>query len=323
MLPPPNLDVIAKLAMIDTPNWILWRYMGGNGKLRKQPVSLTQPDVALKAWQKTGHHFLNVASVLAGLQERNPTSNLWGLGFNFNLPSRYAALDWDAPMSEEWRPLQSLTYTETSPSGKGLHAWFQIAGPIPDSRKLKSHPWSSVELFGKTGFMTVTGHGILRTVQTLTPAVLLDWIGASTPPSTSGLIAGSEDQIRALREAGIDLTDQTGKEALAPWRPDDEVLDRANSAQNAAKFKRLWAGKTADYADDHSAADLALVTILMYHTRLNREQTDRLFRQSGLVRSKWTDRPDYRERTMNTAQVTVLAEKPEPEERPFKGPPVF
>lgn len=322
MLPRPNLEIIARTAMADTPNWILWRYMGSaTGKMRKQPVSLKAPDVALKAWQRTSNSFGACAALLQGLWERNPGVNLWGLGYNFNVPSTFVGLDWDAPVSENWSPLQSLTYVETSPSGKGVHAWFQIEGPVPESRKLKTHPWSSVELFGRTGFMTVTGHGTLRTVQQLTPAVLLDWIGASTPPSSSGLIAGSEAEIEALRAAGFDLTDQTGKEGLSPDRSDDDVRERARTAQNAAKFNKLWAGKTFDYADDHSAADLALVTILMYHTRLNRDQTDRLFRQSGLSRSKWTERVDYRERTMNAAQATVLADKPD-EERPYKGPPV-
>lgn len=82
---------------------------------------------------------------------------------------------------------------------------------------------------------------------------------------------------------------------------DDEVLLRAATAANGEKFLKLWRGDLSEHGNDHSVADLALVSILLYWTQGDQEQADRLFRQSNLVRPKWTDRVDYRRRTFEKA----------------------
>jgi primase-polymerase (primpol)-like protein len=63
----------------------------------------------------------------------------------------------------------------------------------------------------------------------------------------------------------------------------------------------LWRGELSEYGGDHSSADLALASILLYWTQGDTEQADRLFRLSNLVRPKWTRRPDYRARTFSKA----------------------
>jgi hypothetical protein len=80
---------------------------------------------------------------------------------------------------------------------------------------------------------------------------------------------------------------------------DDEVIARARGAANAPKFLALWAGDTGAYSGDDSAADLALLSLLAFWTQ-DETQLDRLFRRSGLMRSKW-ERADYRARTIARA----------------------
>lgn len=82
---------------------------------------------------------------------------------------------------------------------------------------------------------------------------------------------------------------------------DDDLLLKAASASNADKFLSLWRGELDAYGGDHSVADLALISILLYWSRGDREQADRLFRQSDLMRPKWERRSDYRERTFAKA----------------------
>ena len=56
-------------------------------------------------------------------------------------------------------------------------------------------------------------------------------------------------------------------------------------------------GEIAGYPS-HSEADLALCNLLAFWTGGDPARMERLFAQSGLVRAKWRNRPDYRERTI-------------------------
>jgi hypothetical protein len=80
---------------------------------------------------------------------------------------------------------------------------------------------------------------------------------------------------------------------------DEEVIKLAKGAKNAAKFEPLWLGDASSYPS-HSEADQSLISRLAFYTQ-DEEQLDRLYRQSGLCRQKWLDRPDYRHRTITRA----------------------
>jgi putative DNA primase/helicase len=85
---------------------------------------------------------------------------------------------------------------------------------------------------------------------------------------------------------------------------DDELLDRAMSAENGEKFRRLWDGDTSEYPS-HSEADLALCSLLAFYAGPGgADRVDRLFRRSGLMREQWDeDRggQTYGERTVAKA----------------------
>jgi putative DNA primase/helicase len=69
-----------------------------------------------------------------------------------------------------------------------------------------------------------------------------------------------------------------------------------------AKFKSLWMGDTTAYSDDQSSADLALISILARLLNGDRTRIEKYFGASALgQREKWTDRPDYRKRTIDAA----------------------
>jgi putative DNA primase/helicase len=64
----------------------------------------------------------------------------------------------------------------------------------------------------------------------------------------------------------VESNDQVA-EAISPDSKtnlaDEEVVKRARSAANSAKFERLWRGDTGDY-DSHSEADMALCCLLAF-----------------------------------------------------------
>lgn len=92
-------------------------------------------------------------------------------------------------------------------------------------------------------------------------------------------------------------TVDTGEDAID--LTDDEIIQRL---QDKPKTAQLWAGDLSDYNGDHSKADAALLSSLAFWTRKNAIRMAELFSLSALgQREKWTDRPDYRERSIKAA----------------------
>jgi primase-polymerase (primpol)-like protein len=97
---------------------------------------------------------------------------------------------------------------------------------------------------------------------------------------------------------------------------DAELIEKAMSAKNGAKFERLWNGSTAGY-ESQSEADMALCCLLAFWTGNDESRMDRLFRESGLYREKWdevhyADGSTYGEQTVANA-VEVSGETYEQE----------
>ena len=89
--------------------------------------------------------------------------------------------------------------------------------------------------------------------------------------------------------------------ARAPARSltlsDDELLEKASSAKNGARFSALWRGDFASAGyGSQSEADAALLAMLHFWSGGDKARSFRLFEQSGLNRDKW-GREDYREAT--------------------------
>lgn len=79
-----------------------------------------------------------------------------------------------------------------------------------------------------------------------------------------------------------------------------DVEARLAIAMRDEKFKALFEGDMSEYADDHSAADLALSNCSAFFFERNPVLMDQVFRRSKLMRQKW-ERPDYRNRTIKLA----------------------
>ena len=80
---------------------------------------------------------------------------------------------------------------------------------------------------------------------------------------------------------------------------DEEVIELARGAKNAAKFEALWEGDTSGYTSS-SEADQALISLLAFYTQ-DEGQLDSLYQRSRLCREKWLKRPDYRRSTIEKA----------------------
>jgi primase-polymerase (primpol)-like protein len=165
-----------------------------------------------------------------------------------------AAMDWITRFG---------SYTEVSPSGKGVHVVVKAKLPGRGRRRGK------VEVYDCGCYFTMTGDHVagnpfaIHNRQDALEQLMLE------------LFSAPALEIKTTRFAG-----------KAP-ASDDELIDLAANARNGERFKRLWAGDISDCENDHSRADLALCRMLAFWCGPDPERIDRLFRRSGLMRGKW------------------------------------
>lgn len=220
------------------------------------------------------------------------------IGFALTQGDPYCVIDLDTYDDPSLVPLHTSivkgadTYVETSYSGKGTHIVVRAnlpAGLRDDSKGLEIYPHGR--------FMVMTGD------------VVID------APINDGqeLVDYLASQIQTKRvETVNDLaTEDSGL-------TDEQVWERASAAENGHKFQALFQGTWIDfpeYQNDHSRADLALLTFLDFYTR-DVEQVIRLFKYSKLYRSEKgrrdTDGTDYIIRTLKAARARNEADAPPP-----------
>ena len=228
-------------------------------------------------------------------------SGWWeGFGYVFSKDDPYTGIDLDHCRDLETGEIDGWaqdvlnrfgpTFCEVSPSGTGLKLWTRAAKSRKGAKRGRRHfpdQWkdgadkdAEIEIYDRTRYFTVTtntlaGHdGILDGQQALDDLMALLWPKKESKPPP-----------KSTEPLDID---------------DAALLDKARGAANGDAFGRLWNGDTSDHDDDHSAADLALCSKLMFWTGNDHHRTDMLFRQSGLMRKKW-HREDYRGWTLDKA----------------------
>ena len=74
-----------------------------------------------------------------------------------------------------------------------------------------------------------------------------------------------------------------------PFKPQDvsDLLKKAMSAKNGAKFKELYSG--ASPSGDTSNDDMSFLSMLAFWTQKNPQEMDTIFRGSGRMRPKWDE----------------------------------
>ena len=288
--------------------WIVWHYepRPGKGKPAKAPY---QPRTGHRARTDVPATWGTYVQALARYQHGG-----WqGLGFVFTASDPYCGVDVDdcrIPLTEEiapwaWQIVEELaSYTELSPSGRGLHVL--VRASLPDHAGRKQ---GAVEIYDALRYFAVTGQRLVE-----------------LPATIEERQAQVEALYATLVPAETATLPQAARPGAAQARTDAEVLARALAAHNGAKFQALWSGQLAAYRDPHtgqvdqSRADFALCQLLAYWTNDDAEQMDRLFRQSALYREKW-DQPaggghTYGEVTIwNARRRTALADVDVPTRR--------
>ncbi len=164
------------------------------------------------------------------------------------------------------------SYTEVSPSKKGLHVL--CIAKLPDvggNRKGK------VEVYDQSRYTTMTGdiykgRDIIEERQSIVNSIhRVIW----------------KDKYKEDEDIEVRPTQDT-------VLPDDVVLEGLfDKDKNAEKWKIVFHGGWQAYYTSQSEADMAIMHKLAFYTQNNKAQMDNIFRMSGLMRDKF-NRDDYR-----------------------------
>jgi hypothetical protein len=160
------------------------------------------------------------------------------------------------------------SYSEISPSGRGLHVI--VKGQVPTGRRR-----NFVEVYSSQRYITMTGN-VYKASPIYERQQLLDQLYAQMGGPPVNILPGANEP-------------QT--------KSDEEVIAIAKSAENYIKFEALWNGDISIYNNDHSAADQALMDMIRFYTK-NFDQAIRIFRMSTLGKRSKANRKDYIDRTL-------------------------
>lgn len=256
--------------------WVCWTYhsdhSNGRDRRRKVPVNprtgrfakVTNPDT----WTSLDEAVESASSL---------SQHISGVGFVFTDDDPFVGVDLDDCRSlvtgqlDPWalEVVDRLaTYTEVSPSGTGVKAIMTTDAVMPSRRR--SNP--GLEVYRSSRFFTITGDIVGTRSETNDSTEALLWIyGQYFPepePRSSGELPGSKTMTAS----------------------DADVVAKALAARNGSKFSDLWKGETGMNGGNKSEADLSLCRLLAFWCGPCQEPIDRLFRQSGLFRSKWDEK---------------------------------
>lgn len=207
-----------------------------------------------------------------------------GIGFVLTHYDPYCFCDLDdtsgdpALLARQIEIFQSLnSYSEQSPSGKGLHVI--VKASVPKGRRR-----SCIELYSSERYMTMTGN-----------------VFKDLP------IGDRQREVTQLFEQLGGGIDPAAYEGNSPQTQEDErILEIARGAVNGAKFEALYSGNWRDHygpefghdGEGHSEADFALIDIIAFYTQ-NKDQIKRIFRASQLGKRDKAKRDKYLEAMIN------------------------
>lgn len=247
--------------------WVCWRAVDKGDRIEKIPVN---PNTGGAASTTDSTTWTDCATAARYAEQHG-----LGIGFVFVGGTEIVGVDLDKCRDPETGEIESWaleivraldSYTEVSPSGRGVHIF--VLGELPPGRRRKER----IEAYETVRFFTVTGNRLPET-----PPVLMD----------------RDDELKAFHAKYLADPEPepapTSKHTTPTVRLEDEaILEKCRAAKNAGKFEALWRGDHTGYAS-HSEADLALLGILAFYSQ-DSTQLARLFRMSGLMREKWDER---------------------------------
>jgi hypothetical protein len=207
-----------------------------------------------------------------------------GVGFVFTVSDPYCGIDLDGCRDLTTETLRAdaveiiggfASYTEMSATGGGAHIIVKATLPKGAGRH---RGW--LEVYDRGRYFAFTG------------AVI----------GTAAAIEARQADVDAFLARHFAEETQRLASGGSAVLSDGELIAKATSAKNGAKFGKLYAGDFSDYSSQ-SEADAALCALLAFWTSKDASKVDVLFRGSGLFRPKWDERHYGDGRTYGEATI--------------------
>lgn len=265
----------------DRPQWVAWDHEDRKGKPTKVPYS---PVTGRRADTTDPGTW----GTLAQAVEHAHSHGLAGIGFVFAADDPYVGIDLDDcldPQTGQLVPQAAeivaafATYTEISPSGRGLKLIGRGRKPADTRSRTKGVDFGQLEIYDRDRFFTIT-------TRVLEPHRDLRSVAHELIDLCERLLAKPKAPTPAASPSVVETVPH-------PVPDDDDLLDIIRSSQQGKKFRRLFDGDGDgdggdDYGGDESAADFALAMMLLFWTRKNPARVERLMLRSRLRRPKWS-----------------------------------
>jgi hypothetical protein len=279
-LPLPGPDALP-LQLRAEPTWGAWKFIERDGQRVKFPIDANPgPNQGRGAKANDPATWCDFETAYRYAQRH-------GHGLWFFLRFPYVGIDADDcrdPDTGQLTPVAASvfgeldTYAEVSVSGTGIKAIGY--GRKPGTRCRRAG--LQLELYDQLRGFALTGQRFEDSPLAITDCqAALDHI--------YGAAFGEQEAPRPAVPRPAPIADEDDR-AIVDWLHE----------HRPSSFSSLWHGNAGD---DRSAADLALCNLLAWRTG-DEHRTDRLFRQSGLMRDKWDERrgaQTYGQRTVAKA----------------------
>lgn len=185
-------------------------------------------------------------------------------------------IDDEGNLSEQAQEITKAidSYTEYSPSGKGLHIF--CFGKIPDEGNKRD----DVEIYSKDRFFTLTGDLFEGQFKKIPKAEV----------TQENLTAVYNKYVR--RQSMIDMTREIPKAVRT--LEDDAIVEKCLRSKNGEFFNKMFNQgicdkyRHKDGTPDFSSHDFELCAMIAYYTD-DAAQIDRIFRTGMLMRPKWDE----------------------------------
>lgn len=220
-----------------------------------------------------------------------------GIGFVFTAATPYCGIDIDHCINTETGAinLNALdiihamdSYTEISPSGTGIHIIYKGKNHDEWNKKVMNALGDGIhlEMYQKERYFTVTGNVYMnKPVADREDSAALIYMTYMQKKQNSG----TPTPVRTAKP--LNLTEK-------------EIIDKAMNAQNGLTFSELYSGNWQNKYSSQSEADMAFCNMLAFWCQKDFDMMDKIFRSSGLMRDKWTEKhgqATYGEITLNKA----------------------
>lgn len=269
---------MAKYSFQDIPyelqklnQWVLWSYEGRDGKFTKAPKQVDNKN-ASTIYRRTWSSFSAVRHVMEEY-------GFEGIGFVFSEDDDFIGIDLDKCVDEKGeisdfakKVIDQLdSYTEFSPSGRGVH--IIIKGSLPASfAKGKRNDALGIEIYSQKRFFTFTGNR-----------------------ENENEIFDRTDEINELIEEIFDFDEiqneqdyEIDVDADYDENSTSAIWERMFKSKRGEEIRKMFDGELI-INNDHSSTDLSICNHLAFWCDKNYSLMDHMFRQTGLMRDKWDE----------------------------------